>query len=91
MKTEYHAKFDCHIWIWFQSFFLLFQIEQYLSLSKDIKIRITPNEMYRIHELILKHKEELVSLLYHYVILHDSDKHGVVDIFPISPSCHFDI
>lgn len=47
--------------------------------------------MYRIHELILKHKEELVSLLYHYVILHDSDKHEVVDIFPISPSCYFDI
>ena len=47
--------------------------------------------MYRIHELILKHKEELVSLPYHYVILHDSDKREVVDIFPISPSCYFDI
>ena len=32
-----------------------------MSLSKDIKISITPNEMYRIHELILKYKEELVS------------------------------
>ena len=47
--------------------------------------------MYRIHELILKHKEELVSLLYHYVILHDSGKHGAVVIFSIAPSCHFDI
>ena len=75
----------------FSLFFLLFQIEQYLSLSKDIKIRITPNEMYRIHELILKHKEELVSLLYHYVILHDSGKHGVIVIFSITPSRHFDI
>lgn len=40
-------------------FYETLEIEQYLSLSKDIKIRITPNEMYRIHELILKHKEEL--------------------------------
>ncbi|XP_068685285.1 uncharacterized protein [Montipora foliosa] len=40
-------------------FYETLEIEQYLSLSKDIKITITPNEMYRIHELILKHKEEL--------------------------------
>jgi len=40
-------------------FYETLEIEQYLSLSKDIKISITPNEMYRIHELILKHKEEL--------------------------------
>lgn len=40
-------------------FYETLEIEQYLSLSKDIKISITPNEMYRIHELILKHKDEL--------------------------------
>ena len=54
---------DIHLFI----SFVYFQIEQYLSLSKDIKITITPNEMYRIHELILKHKEELVrKLKFHY-------------------------
>lgn len=40
-------------------FYETLEIEQYLSLSKDIKVTITPNEMYRIHELILKYKEEL--------------------------------
>ncbi|XP_073256681.1 uncharacterized protein [Porites lutea] len=40
-------------------FYETLEIEQYLSLSKIIKINITPNEMYRIHELILKYKEEL--------------------------------
>lgn len=42
-----------------KDFYETLEIEQYLSLSKDIKIKITPNEMYRIHELIIKHKEEL--------------------------------
>ena len=63
---------DIHLFI----SFVYFQIEQYLSLSKDIKITITPNEMYRIHELILKHKEELVRKLkfHHYQYVRPNDK-----------------
>ena len=33
-----------------------------MSLSKDIHIDITLNEMYRIHELILSHQSDLVGV-----------------------------
>ncbi|XP_048588250.1 GTPase-activating protein isoform X2 [Nematostella vectensis] len=35
------------------------EMEHYLSLSKDIKISITLNEMYKIHELITRHTDYL--------------------------------
>jgi hypothetical protein len=36
-------------------------MEHYLSLSKNINISITLNEMFKIHELMLGYKNDLVS------------------------------
>ena len=39
------------------------EIEQYLSLPKDMNILISLKEMYRIHELLCKYQDFLVSFL----------------------------
>ena len=37
------------------------EIEQYLSLPKDMSINITLKEMHRLHELLCKYQDFLVS------------------------------